>query len=80
MLFAANDGAHGRELFVTDGTTSGTRLLQDIRPGPASSELCNFMAWGDDIFFSADDGVHGPEPWLLSAKRNGVGRGWGLYR
>ena len=34
-FFAANDGIHGTELWVSDGTATGTRLVKDIRPAPA---------------------------------------------
>ena len=33
VFFRANDGAHGAELWATDGTSQGTRLVRDIR-GP----------------------------------------------
>ncbi len=32
VLFAADDSVHGRELWTSDGTTRGTRLLADINP------------------------------------------------
>ena len=45
LLFAADDGLHGRELWRTDGTAEGTRLVRDINPGrtpiPPDSEQCN---------------------------------------
>ncbi len=33
-LFAGRDAAHGKEVWITDGTAAGTRLLADICPGP----------------------------------------------
>jgi ELWxxDGT repeat protein len=33
VLFIGNDGRHGEELWITDGTAAGTRLLKDIHPG-----------------------------------------------
>src|SRR5262249_27705383 len=33
LFFTANDGVHGRELWRTDGTTAGTHMVRDVRPG-----------------------------------------------
>ena len=37
LVFVATDPATGTELFVSDGTSAGTRLLADLRAGPSSS-------------------------------------------
>ncbi|NHN24280.1 T9SS type A sorting domain-containing protein [Flavobacterium jejuense] len=39
LLFLASSQAHGGELFITDGTASGTEVLLDIYPGPNGSSL-----------------------------------------
>ncbi len=34
VLFAADDGVHGNELWITDGTGAGTHMVADINPNP----------------------------------------------
>ena len=36
-FFAASDATHGEELWVTDGTKEGTRMVADIQTGEGSS-------------------------------------------
>src|SRR5262245_46263651 len=36
LFFFANDGVHGFELWRSDGTESGTRMVKDIAPGDQS--------------------------------------------
>ncbi|HEX7184793.1 MAG TPA: ELWxxDGT repeat protein [Thermoanaerobaculia bacterium] len=38
-LFLAEDAARGRELWSTDGTAAGTRIIRDLCPGPCSLEI-----------------------------------------
>ena len=52
LWFSADDGVHGRELFVTDGTRGGTEFLLDINPD-GDSLPNNFTESGGEIFFSA---------------------------
>ena len=79
LVFVADDGVHGFELWESDGTAAGTRLAQDIAPGPASSPPAQLTVAGDRLYFAADDGLHGTELWALprawSASTNGVVRG-----
>jgi len=61
-VFAAGDGVHGRELWVSDGTSAGTTLLE-ILPGAGSSDPWYLAAANGTLFFGARDATHGFEPW-----------------
>jgi ELWxxDGT repeat protein len=59
LLFAADDGVHGVELWITDGTALGTRMVLDLQPGYGSSAIQNLTTAGDQAFFVAQsDGQH----------------------
>ena len=78
--FTADNGANGRELWKTDGTTAGTALLKEIRPG-AYGGFSNyapgqFAVAGGTVFFAADNGANGMELW----KTNGTTAGTVLVR
>lgn len=65
FVFGATAGAilGGRELYVSDGTAAGTKLLVDINPGTSPSEPAWMTALGDKVYFNATDGVTGFELW-----------------
>lgn len=72
VFFSATDGSHGRELWATDGTPEGTRLVRDIRPGAAGSAPRSLTRVGTLLYFSADDGSHGRELWVSDGTRKGT--------
>ena len=66
--FTAMSERHGRELWRTDGTESGTFLVKDIKPGAASgmdqlNTGPNFENVNGTLFFIAEDAVNGHEIW-----------------
>ncbi len=71
-VFTANDGIHGSELYVSDGTESGTVLLRDINPGSASSSVGQMWYLGDKVYFAANDGVSGSELWVTDGTAAGT--------
>jgi len=62
----------GSELWRSDGTAAGTYRLKEIRPGPGGSEPQNLVAVGSELFFVADDGVHGREVWKTDGTESGT--------
>ena len=89
LYFAANDGLHGIELWVTDGTEAGTQMVKDIYVGNNSSISVygNLEVLNNKLYFAANDGIHGMEIWrtdgtaagtelfidINAGKANGVG-------
>ncbi|RKG71555.1 hypothetical protein D7W79_30705, partial [Corallococcus exercitus] len=51
LFFQAPDAAHGSELWVSDGTTAGTRLVKDVTPGVEDSYLTHLTATGSTLVF-----------------------------
>ncbi len=54
LYFAGTTAEHGREMWVTDGTESGTALLADLVPGPTSSRPTGKIVFNDTFYFAAE--------------------------
>lgn len=71
-FFAATDSEHGEELWITDGTPEGTRLVKDINPGISTSNIEYLTRFNDKVVFSANDGENGTEPWISDGTEEGT--------
>jgi ELWxxDGT repeat protein len=71
LLFAADDGAHGSELWQSDGTAAGTRLAADLNPGAASSQPGNLTNGNGILFFAPTLPGSGREPWKATLSVEG---------
>jgi ELWxxDGT repeat protein len=74
--FSADDGTNGTELWRTDGTTSGTWLVKDIRLGRAASNPGRFANLNGTLVFVATDDTRGLQLW----KSDGTAAGTVLLR
>jgi len=64
VFFSGSSNEHGRELWATDGTRAGTRLVADINgDSRQGSQTAQLTVAGDWVYFQADDGVHGSTLW-----------------
>jgi ELWxxDGT repeat protein len=78
LYFTANDSENGQELWVSDGTTEGTRLLVDINPGndasgyEFSSNPSSFIEFNDQLYFTANNGENGQELFVTDGTAEGT--------
>jgi ELWxxDGT repeat protein len=72
VFFAADDGIHGKELWASDGTFSGSYLVRDVCPGACSASPASLIDFGGVLYFVADDGVHGREMWHSDGTEDGT--------
>jgi trimeric autotransporter adhesin len=69
VYFGAEDGKYGRELWKTDGTTDGTVLVYDLYTDVGNnvydSNPTNLFNHNGTLFFSANAGTAGIEPYYF---------------
>ncbi|MFN9624551.1 MAG: ELWxxDGT repeat protein, partial [Cyanobacteriota bacterium] len=73
-LFFSDFTENGRELWTSDGTVKGTKVIQDINPGVSGSEPWFFddAAIGNVMYFTADHATYGRELWRTDGTRKGT--------
>lgn len=72
IYFQATDGTHGYELWRSDGTQSGTKMIKDIHTGIGNSMPKNFIKFDGKVYFAADDNLNGEELWVTDGTANGT--------
>src|SRR5215212_4027587 len=77
IFFAAITASKGEELWKSDGTKSGTKIVKDIVPGPGDSGPEDIVSTAPrTTFFRAWDKKHGEELW----KTDGTAKGTKLIK
>jgi ELWxxDGT repeat protein len=74
MFFSANNGTSGDELWMTDGTSAGTTMVKEIKPGAGGGldSTGTYFYTTSGMYFSASNGVTGVEPWLTNGTSAGT--------
>src|SRR5688572_6905284 len=76
FFFTMNDVTSGHELWISDGSDAGTTLVKDIFPGTSSAyagtNLNRLSHLGNEVMFTADDGVNGTELWKSDGTESGT--------
>ena len=72
FFVAINSISKGYELYATDGTSAGTKLVKDISNGPLSTYIPSLVSGDTLLYFMADDGKHGLELWRSNGTKEGT--------
>jgi ELWxxDGT repeat protein len=77
LFFAADNTTQGTELWTTDGTTTGTRLVRDIATQTSGSAAIssfprNLTNVNGVLYFSADNNISGRELWRTDTAGSSV--------
>jgi ELWxxDGT repeat protein len=72
LIFAADDGATGSELWRSDGTAAGTVLVKDIWSGTNGSAPSDLTLYNGQVYFGANDRWHGRELWRTDGTEAGT--------
>jgi ELWxxDGT repeat protein len=74
VYYAGSDAGNGTELWISDGTSNGTKLLKDINPGVASSSPSSFfkVPGSSYLFFKAITASEGTELWRTDGTEQGT--------
>ena len=72
LFFTAEHDDYGRELWATDGTEGGTRLVKDIRPGGSSTPR-HLTEFDGKLYFGAAGPEQDYELWVSDGTEEGTG-------
>ncbi|WP_339660281.1 T9SS type A sorting domain-containing protein [uncultured Polaribacter sp.] len=80
LFFKAYTLEKGYELWVTDGKETGTKIVKDINPtgdafvndGRAYVRIGEFSQFNNELYFYADNGTNGMEPWKSDGTEAGT--------
>ena len=72
LYFSATDGTNGQELWVSDGTDTGTYLFKDINPSGSSNPMELKVCNGKLYFQASTDGGATPGLWVSDGTQAGT--------
>ncbi|MDE2387104.1 MAG: InlB B-repeat-containing protein, partial [Actinomycetales bacterium] len=70
LFFTANSPIYSQEMWITDGTDAGTRIVVDAKSGPGYSYAKDGVAFNGRIYFAASSAYYGQELWSTDLAGN----------
>lgn len=72
IFFAASTAESGEELWVSDCTCEGTKMVKDVCLGPDGSNPSNLTVVGNKVYFAATTQEFGEELWVSDGTEEGT--------
>lgn len=72
VLFVGKTAANGKELFITDGTIAGTKIVKDIVTGTEGSDPDDFTKHNGVVYFTASTSATTRELWKTDGTAGGT--------
>lgn len=73
LYMTASDGTHGKELWISDGTLTGSYMVKDIYPGKDAEIFPgHYIKYNNKVYFCAADATTGLELWVTDGTANGT--------
>lgn len=72
IFFVANNGTNGNELWVSDGTESGSMMVKDINVGSSNASIVKITPYNNKAFFKANSSTNGYELWMSDGTESGT--------
>lgn len=72
VVFSATNSSYGNEIWISDGTTDGTKLIKDINSGITGSNISALTLVDTLVYFVASDTTVGSEIWVTDGTEAGT--------
>ena len=72
LIFAASTDGYNTELYISDGTDAGTKMIKDIYPGDTGSGPVFLKAANNRVYFDATTPNYGQELWRTDGTDTGT--------
>lgn len=72
LLFVGFDQTNRSQLWISDGTEAGTKMLTDLTKVGDSGQFSAFTKIGDKVFFAGNGLLLGREPWITDGTKEGT--------